>query len=127
MAGKSRNSQVGLVVLALARGLSYAAAARESGLSVRTISRLASREDVKASVRVKRDQIVNRTAAKLSVASLGAVKILMSLAENGADSIKLGACRSLLEFAAKFAETDELANRIAAIEMRLTNESAKST
>ena len=101
----------------LARGSSQAQAATETGYSTRTIRRRMEHEDFRNAVAAARSAVLTEATGKLAAAAGAAVETLVSLATGAKSEIVRASCaRSILELSAKFRETQELADRLAALE-----------
>lgn len=97
MAGKTRHPQEDLAVLALASGKSQAEAARESGLSVRTISRRLQTDDFCERIEETKAQLLTVVVDDLKRAGVHAVAKLRNLLDSDSDQVALGAARAILE------------------------------
>jgi hypothetical protein len=61
---------------------------------------------------------VSRTVGRLTDASTAAVTMLQALLEADSESVRLGACRAILELGLKLRASEELERRLAALEDR---------
>jgi hypothetical protein len=112
------------LLLALACGASVESAARQCQLSERTVYRRLAAPAFQQQLRAVRADMVQRAAGLLTAAALEAVKTLVALQkETVPAAVRLGAARAILELGVKLRETAELAERIAALEAKLTGAS----
>ena len=106
-----------LLITSLACGATVEAAAHKAGMCERSVYRRLESKEFKQRLQDFRDDIVKRTSAVLTAASMEAVKTLVSLMERStAPSARLGAARSVLEISMKLREVVELEDRIRALE-----------
>jgi hypothetical protein len=98
-------------------------AARKAGLSERTAYRRLDKPAFVQQLQKLRAELVQRTAAMLSGAGLGAVKTLVDLQQDPAApaAVRRGSARDVLELGIKYREAAELEPRVAALEERLAN------
>jgi predicted transcriptional regulator len=107
------------VALALAAGKTIREAAAECAAGERTIKRwLAERPDLARRATVLRGEMVNRALGKMADGMTAAADTLRTLLNTEAESIRLGAARSLLELGTKLRESVELEARLQALEAR---------
>src|SRR5262245_30888549 len=106
---------------ALACGATVEHAARKAGVSERTAYRRLANPGFCRQLRALRTEIVLRTAAMLTGASMASVKVLVDLQSDVAvpAAVRRRSARDVLEMGVKFRETTELEERLAAIEARL--------
>lgn len=105
------------LVLSLACGSTVEAAAQKAGVSIRTVYRKLEDREFKLKLKEFRSELVKRTAALLSAASLEAVKTLLALMEsNTAPSTRLGAARSVLELGLRMRDVVDIEERVAIME-----------
>jgi hypothetical protein len=111
--------------MALACGATVAAAARKAGASERTAyPRLANPAYCERLADIRTD-MVQRTVAMLTAASLETVKTLLELQQPGMPpAVRLGAARAILELGAKLREMVELEPRIVALEQKHDQDAA---
>ena len=108
------------LILALACGVSAEAAARQAGVSARTIRRRLANPAFRRQVVELRSDMLQRAAATLTASGGEAVKTLLALlqpAEPG--PVRLGAARVILEIGIKFREVADLELRLGALEAQL--------
>jgi hypothetical protein len=120
MADGQRKKAEDALLLALACGATVEAAARQCGISDRTVYRRLQDAAFRARLQAVRADMVQRTAGMLTAAAGEAVKTLLVLQkETTPPATRLGAARAVLELGMKVRETAELAERIAALEAQL--------
>jgi transposase-like protein len=107
--------------LALARGLTFAGAALEVGVSERTLYRW--REDKTFSGRIHqiRADLFAQAAGKLSQLAGKAAERLGELVDSDNPAVALGACRTVLEAGLRLREALDLEERLTALESHLSN------
>jgi hypothetical protein len=108
------------LIAALAAGASVRAAARSAGVSERTAHRRLEDPPVQQAVEDARAEILARAVAKLTAASTEAAETLRRLLYSPMDFARLAAARSILELGSKLREHEDLAERVAALERRLS-------
>ncbi len=118
MARSGRHKGDPALVVALAAGLTNKQAAKEAGVSERTVVRRLADDEFRRQVTEARATTVEQAAARLTSASLAAVKALLQLLDAESESVRLGSARAILEMGIKFRESQELEARIAAMEER---------
>jgi hypothetical protein len=92
-------------------------AARECGVTPRTVYRRLSEPAFRRRLQALRSDMVQRTAGTLTAASGEAVRTLLELLKPGvAHNTRLGAARAVLESGVKLRELAELEQRMAALE-----------
>jgi hypothetical protein len=117
---KSRKKADTALLLALACGATVEAAARQTGLTARTVYRRLQDPEFCRQLQAVRSDMVQRTAGALTAAATEAVRTLLELQKaTQPGAVRLGAARSILELGLKFRETAELAERLAAVEAQL--------
>jgi hypothetical protein len=105
------------LLLALACGATVEQAARQAGLTARTVYRRLEDPAFRRKVQRLRCEIVQRTAGTLTAAATEAVKTLLELLKgNSPAAVRLGAARSVLEIGMKVREVAELEERLTALE-----------
>jgi hypothetical protein len=111
---------------ALACGATVESAAREAGVSARTVYRRLEDPAFCRRLQEMRADIVVRTAAALTAASTEAIRTLVELLKpaNPAN-IRLGASRAVIESGMRLREIAELEARIAALEQASQPEAAR--
>jgi hypothetical protein len=107
------------VALALAAGKTIREAAAECAAGERTIKRwLAERPDLARRTTELRGEMVNRALGMMADGMTAAADTLRTLLNAEAESIRLGAARSLLELGTKLRESVEWEARLQALEAR---------
>jgi hypothetical protein len=118
--GRRKKAEDALLV-ALACGATVENAARTAGVSARTCYRRLADPGFRQQLTAARADMVRRTAALLTAASLESVKTLLALQkETFPPGVRLGAAKAVLELGARLRESAELADRIAALEDQLS-------
>ena len=116
--GRRVRSVEGLAV-ALAAGQTLRDAAAATGISERTATRRWADPDFRRRVCELRADAVVRATGKMADAMSIAADRLRELLSAESESVRLGACRVILEMAAKMLETTELSERLFIIEGRM--------
>ncbi len=120
MADKPRKKMEDALLLALACGATVEAAARQCGLSERTVYRRLHEADFRARLQALQADMVQRTAGALTAAATEGVRTLLDLLKPASPpAVRLGAARAVLELGMKVRDAAELAERIAALEAQL--------
>lgn len=109
-------------MLALASGQTVRDAALGAGVGERTATRRLADLDFRRKMYQLRAEMVERALGKMADGMAEAADTLRSLLRAEADSVRLGAARSILELGNKLRETVELETRIAELEQRLLEE-----
>jgi len=108
------------LLMALACGATATQAAEKAGMSRRTLYRRLEDPAFRHQVSATRADMVQRSAAMLTAASLESVKTLVSLQNsNMPATVRLGAARAILELAGHWREAAELEERLHALEQKL--------
>ena len=109
MAKHTRKKGEEALLLALACGATVEAAAKQCGMSDRTVSRRLQDSEFVAQLRAHRSDMVRRSAGMLTAAAGEAVRTLLALQKEGAPpAVRLGAARAVLEIGIKVREMAEL-------------------
>ena len=104
-------------LLALACGASVEAAAKQCGVTDRTVSRRLKDADFKARLQAVRSDMVGRSAGLLTAAASEAVRTLMLLQKDSAPpAVRLGAARAVLEVGMTLREVVDLQTRMDELE-----------
>jgi transposase-like protein len=120
MADKPRKKAEDALLLALACGASVDQAARQCGLSPRTVYRRLAEPAFRQRLQKLRGDMVSRTAGTLTAAASEAVRTLLELLKNPTSSaVRLGAARAVLEIGMKLREMADLEERLAALEQQM--------
>lgn len=104
------------MILALASGLSWRAAAKQAGTSHSTIARRMATPEFRQKVIERRSALMDQAAGLLTGAMSRAVKTLRKLLASGDDQVKLGAARAILASAINVKSLVEFEQRLAALE-----------
>lgn len=108
------------LLLALACGATVEAAARQCGLSERTVYRRLRDPAFQARLKQVRTDLVRRSAGLLSAASGEAVRTLLALMKDTAPpATRLGAARAVLELGIKVRELAELEAEVRELEEKV--------
>ena len=108
------------LLLALACGATVDSAARECGVTPRTVYRRLTEPAFRQRLQRLRSDMVQRTAGTLTAASAEAVRTLVELLKpTVAHHTRLGAARAVLESGVKLRELAELEERMTALEAQL--------
>lgn len=120
MAGNGKQGNKELAAAALAAGQTKQGAATAANVCVRTVHRwLAEEPDFPAMVAALRKDAIDNTLGSLGAYSREAVETLHDMLESKNEPCRLGASRSILDYALRYKEAGEMEDRIAAIEARL--------
>jgi hypothetical protein len=120
MPDRSRKKADTTLLLALACGATVEAAARQVGVTPRTVYRRLEDPAFRAQVQALRTDMVQRAAATLTAAATEAVKTLVVLQHASTPAaVRLGAARAVLEIGIKLREVVDLEARLRAVEERL--------
>lgn len=104
------------ILLALAVGATAEAAASHAGVSPSTVFRRLRDETFRRRLAEAKGELVQRTIARLSSASLEAVEALRGLLSANGEGTRLAAAKAVLELAIKAREAGELEARIERLE-----------
>jgi hypothetical protein len=115
-AGGDRQDADQALVAALAAGTTKQEAARLIGVGERTIYRRLEDPEFRRCVDQARGELVSRTVGRLTDASTAAVTTLRALLEAESESVRLGACRAILELGRKLRESAFELLRLAELE-----------
>jgi hypothetical protein len=117
--GRPRKNDTALLA-ALACGATAAAAARQVGVSERTVFRRLKDPAFCEQLKAQKAEIRQRHSDVLNASGLGAVKTLLRLQdESKPPTVQLGAARAVLEFGMRLHESVEFEQRLAALEERV--------
>ena len=122
MAGGDRRDADQALIAALAAGATKQEAARLVGVGERTVYRRLEDPRFRRRVDEARAELVNRAVGSLADASSAAVATLRALLEADSESVRLGACRAILDLGLKLREAEELERRIRALEEQAATE-----
>jgi hypothetical protein len=120
MPDKQQTKADSTLLLALACGATVEAAARQAGLSERTVYRRLAQPEFRQRIQALRADMVQRASGALTAAATEAVRTLLALQKDSvAAAVRLGAARAVLEIGIKMREVADLEGRIAALEEQL--------
>jgi hypothetical protein len=108
-----------LLLQSLACGATIEMAARQAGLSRRTVDRRLADPKFRRNLSRLRADMVTRATGMLTAASMESVRTLLDLQKSGTPAVKLGAARSVLEFASKLREIVDIEERMRELEEEL--------
>lgn len=97
-------------------------AAKDCSVTERTLYRWLRDPAFQAEYRAARRDATQQAIARVQQVSGAAVAVLAQLLANSTPAVKLGAARTILEFAVKAVELEDLAARLAALEERFGKE-----
>ena len=122
MAQPSRKKAEDALLAGWACGASVANAARQCGISERTVYRRLAEPGFKRRLQEVRADIMQRTLDVLSAGALESAKTLLALQKDlVAAQVRLGAARTVLELGLKLREQADLERRLQALEERWGN------
>ncbi|MBN9521435.1 hypothetical protein J0H58_23415 [bacterium] len=108
------------LVLALACGATVEAAARQAGVSERTVYSRLREPEFQKRVKAARADLARRSAGLLSAASGEAVRTLLALMKDSAPpAVRLGAAKAVLELGMKIRELAELEAEVRELEEKV--------
>ncbi|MBM3996308.1 MAG: hypothetical protein FJ303_19470 [Planctomycetes bacterium] len=116
MAGNGRRNGDTLA-LALAAGDSIADAAAKAGMSERTVYRRLADPAFRKRVQTLRAEMIGRALGRMADGMTLAADVLRELLSADAESVRLGAARSILDLGLKLRDATETEDRLAALEM----------
>jgi hypothetical protein len=127
VAGGDRKNADAALITALASGATVARAAEQAGVSERTVWRRLQADDFRARLDMARQQSIQMAVDYLGKASSAAALTLADLlAATHPPSARLGAARAILELGVKLRESQELEERLAALEAALAEQEPAS-
>ena len=113
------------LLLALACGATVEVAARQCGLSDRTVYRRLQDLEFKKRLENVRADMIQRSAGMLTAAAGEAVRTLLSLQKDAIPAaVRLGAARAILEVGMKIRQVVELEQRLAELEELVASQNA---
>ena len=125
MPGGERKNANPMLLVALAGGATVQEAAQRAGVGEATVYRRLKAPTFQRKLRAARSAMVERAVGKLSEASTEAVDTLQELLQADGETVRLGACRAILELGSKLRESTEYAERITALEAALPESADK--
>lgn len=126
MSGGDRSSADARLIALLAGGLTREEAARQAGVSERTIYRRLQTAEFRGAVQAARDQMVSEAVGQLVTLSAAATATLRKLLEARSEHVRLLACRAILELGKAWREGESLEKRIVDLEEKLSRQSTGS-
>lgn len=123
MAENGRRKGDAAFLVAVATGQTVRDAARSASISERTATRRVAESGFRRHVADLRAEMVGRAMGKLADGMAQAADVLRGLLAAKSESIRLGACRALLELTVKLRENVELEERLRKLEERAGEES----
>ena len=115
---RSRANADELVVAALAAGRTLQEAADAAGVSPRTVSRRLADPAFRQSIRSVRGEMIGQALGRMADGMSEGADVLRALLAAESESVRLGACRTMLELGVKLRESVELEERLAVLEQR---------
>lgn len=116
--GKQHANQ--MILLALACGATPETAARQAGVSERTVHRRLADPKFRKKLDQLRSDMMQRTASGLAAAGSESVRTLLDLQKSSVPhATRLGAAKAVLEMSMKLREMTDLKERIAALEQQV--------
>lgn len=117
MAASGRKNIDTALLLALSRGLTVRVAAKKASCGERTVYRRMADPAFQEKLRETKEKLIAATADRLTGLGTKAVRRLNKLMGDGIDAkVQLGACKAVLELAARWRENHEFAERVAELE-----------
>ncbi|CEF49318.1 unnamed protein product [uncultured bacterium] len=116
MAEIGRKKGVSALLMALAAGKSVREAARAAGVSERTATRRLADPAFHRRVAELRAEMMGRAVGTMADGAADAAATLRKLLKAKGESVRLGACRALLELGVKLRESVDFEARLAALE-----------
>jgi hypothetical protein len=110
------------LLLALAAGQTVRDAARAAGIGERTATRRLTDPSFRRRLVELRADMVNRALGKIADGMSDAAATLRKLLKAKGESVRLGACRAMLELGVKLRESVDLEERFALLEGRAEEE-----
>lgn len=127
MAGPQRKKSEDPLLLALACGATVEAAARQCGLSDRTVYRRLQDPEFKRKLENVRADMTQRSAGMLTAAAGEAVRTLLSLQKDAIPAaVRLGAARAVLEIGIKLRQMVEIEQRLTELEVQVATSNSAS-
>jgi hypothetical protein len=120
MADRPRRKAEDALLLALACGATVENAARQAGLSERTVYKRLAEPGFRGRLQQLRTDMIQRTAGALTAAATESVRTLLDLQKSPSPaSVRLGAARSVLEIGIKLREAADLDERLHEMEREI--------
>lgn len=121
MAGIGRKNADALA-LALAAGDSIADAAAKADMGERTAYRRLADPAFRQRIQTLRGEMIGQALGRMAAGMTEAAEVLRALLKADAETVRLGAARSLLDLGVKLRDAAELEQRLAALETRINSE-----
>lgn len=118
MSHRGRRNADSVLAAHLAAGKTHADAAAAVGLHVRTVGRRWANPKFRLLVSRLRGEMTDRAAGQLADAMTDATRKLRELLDCKSPTVQLGACRAILELAARARESSEYDARLRVLEER---------
>ncbi len=121
ISGATLNPKQGKAIAALLSEKTVGGAAQKAGVGERTLLRWLQTDDFKAAYRDARREATSQAIARLATTSSGAVDTLQSVCNDLAapPAARVSAAKTLLDFAFRAVEIDDLAARVELLENSL--------
>jgi hypothetical protein len=119
MAGNGRRNADEALAVAIASGRTLRDAAAGAGVSERTARRRHEDTAFRARVVELRGAMLQQSLGRMAGGMAEAADVLRGLLKADSESVRLGACRAMLELGVKLRETVDHAERLQALEARL--------
>jgi len=127
MARPKRKKNEDSLLLALACGATVEAAARQCGLSERTVYNRLGDDEFKRRLERVRTDMVGRSAGMLTAAGGESVRTLLTLQKDSTPAVRLGAARTILEMGLKIRQLVEVELRLDEVEAMLDDRDRNKT
>ena len=125
MAGNGSKKNADALALALAAGDSIADAAAKAGMGDRTAYRRLADPVFRQRIQTLRGEMIGQALGRMAAGMTEGADVLRGLLKAQSESVRLGACRAMLELSAKLRESVELEARLDALENRLAERERK--
>jgi hypothetical protein len=119
MAGNGRRNADETLALGLAAGQTLTDAAGKAGVSERTARRRQDDPAFRARVVELRRTMLQQSLGRMADGMTEAADVLRGLLKASSESVRLGACRAMLELGVKLRDTIDHEERLESLEMRL--------
>jgi hypothetical protein len=109
------------LLLALACGANVESAARQTGLTERTVHKRLKDPAFRRQILAIRRDMVNRASGAMSAAAMESIKTLLELQRpSQPGTVRLGACRAMLEIGLKLREVTDIEEEVAQLRQLVT-------
>jgi hypothetical protein len=120
MAGRGRHNSDEVLIMALAAGATWEAAAQQAGVSRQTVHRRMKDPQFRRRLQDQGSDMLRRSAGAMSALCAEAVRTLLSLLGNTVPhAVRHSAARTTLELTLKLREAADLECRISALEQQI--------